>query len=143
MRLLALALMGMLVGSCGDCAVDCAPGYEVVPGACDCRPIPYSGGSAGNPLGACLSSGPCLYGLTCIEGCPSSRLGRLDIPAGVCSIGGRDTCGCGAVDDPCTTAGTTCLKPACCDYHGVCVTAAERADICARPEGAHFDCSGG
>jgi hypothetical protein len=32
--------------------------------------------------------------------------------------------------------------PACCDYEGVCVTPAERAAVCARPEGAHFDCTG-
>jgi len=32
--------------------------------------------------------------------------------------------------------------PTCCDYQGICVTPAERADICSRPEGAHFDCSG-
>jgi hypothetical protein len=31
--------------------------------------------------------------------------------------------------------------PACCDYDGICVTPAERAAICARPEGAHFDCA--
>jgi hypothetical protein len=32
--------------------------------------------------------------------------------------------------------------PACCDYEGICVTPSERAEICSRPEGAHFDCSG-
>jgi hypothetical protein len=31
--------------------------------------------------------------------------------------------------------------PACCDYEGLCVTPGERAEICSRPEGAHFDCS--
>jgi hypothetical protein len=31
--------------------------------------------------------------------------------------------------------------PACCDFDGICVTPSERAAICARPEGAHFDCS--
>jgi hypothetical protein len=31
--------------------------------------------------------------------------------------------------------------PACCDFEGICVTPSERAAICARPEGAHFDCS--
>ena len=60
---------------------------------------------------------------------------------GICSVPGRDTCGCGAVSDPCDTPGTVCLMPACCDYPGICVTPAERASICARPEGAHFDCS--
>jgi hypothetical protein len=31
--------------------------------------------------------------------------------------------------------------PACCDYEGICVTPTERAAICLRPEGAHFDCT--
>ena len=143
MKLVAVALLGMLAASCGECMVDCAPGYAPIPDECSCRPIPYSGGSAGSPLGSCMSGNTCLYGLSCIEGCPASRLGLADAPPGICSIAGRDTCGCGAVDDPCETAGTVCLRPACCDFQGVCVTPDERAAICARPESVHFDCSGG
>ncbi len=142
MKLLVLALLAVLTASCGKCAVDCAPGYEVIPNTCDCRPIAYTDGSAGTPLGACSSSGTCLYGLPCIEGCPASRLGVTNAPGGICGMGGRDTCGCGGVDDPCETAGTVCLQPACCDYQGICVTPEERVAICARPEAIHFDCSG-
>jgi hypothetical protein len=141
MRLVVAVLIGMLAASCTECYVDCAIGYEQIPHSCSCRPIPYSGGAPGTPLGSCMADATCLFGLTCIEGCPSSRLGLADPIAGICSIAGRDTCGCGAVDDTCETAGTVCLKPACCDYQGVCVRPEERAAICARPEGAHFDCA--
>lgn len=88
------------------------------------------------PLASCTPTASCGAGSDCITGCPTSGPER-----GVCSVPGRDMCGCGAVLDPCETPGTVCLMPACCDYKGVCVTPAERADICSRPEGARFDCN--
>jgi hypothetical protein len=141
MRIIGVVLFAVALGGCGKCLVDCAVGYELVPGTCTCRPIPYSGGAAGTPLGPCGSDSTCLYGLACIEGCPASRLPYYTSVAGICSMGGRDSCGCGAVADTCSTPGTACLMPACCDYQGLCVTAEERATICARPEAVHFDCS--
>jgi hypothetical protein len=84
----------------------------------------------------------CGAGSTCIEGCPSSAEPSVGAVGGICSVPGRDTCGCGAVADPCDTPGTVCLMPACCDYEGICVTPTERAEICSRPESTHFDCSG-
>jgi hypothetical protein len=96
----------------------------------------------GNAFSSCTPSGAtCGAGSACIEGCPSSAKQSIGDVPGICSVPGRDTCGCGVVVDPCVTPGTICLMPACCDYQGICVTPAERAAICARPEGAHFDCS--
>jgi hypothetical protein len=138
--MVVVVLIAVALGGCGDCLVDCAEGYEPVPDQCTCRPIPYSGGT-GTPLAPCAADSTCLYGLTCIEGCPASRLASATSAGGICSMGGRDSCGCGAVADACETPGTSCLMPACCDYQGLCVTPDERADICARPEGVHFDCA--
>jgi len=140
MRIVGLVLIALALDGCSKCAVDCAEGFEVVPDSCDCRPIPYSGETS-TPLAPCGADSTCYYGLTCIEGCPASKLPSGTSAGGICSMGGRDKCGCGALADACETPGTSCLMPACCDYQGLCVTPAERATICARPEGVHFDCS--
>jgi len=145
MRILTLALLAMVVAGCGDCFVDCAVGYEVVPNTCTCRPVPDAGVAdasvaKGAPLASCVPASGCAAGSTCIEGCPASRMSTPAPAVGVCSVPGRDACGCGAVADPCDTSGTVCLMPACCDYPGICVTPEERGAICARPESAHFDC---
>ena len=146
-----LACAGAAQG-CGKCIVDCADGYEPIPNTCACRPILDAGATdssadtaadaasaadAADTLASCLpGTNACGAGSTCIQGCPNAGS-----PAGVCSVPGRDSCGCGSVLDPCNTPGTVCLTPACCDYMGICVTTGERAAICARPEGAHFDCT--
>jgi hypothetical protein len=143
----------LLASSCSTskCLPDCIPGYEPVPNACSCRPVQDAGikdataeqmetGNAEEALGSCTPDAGCGSGSLCIGGCPSSAMPSIGAAGGICSVPGRDTCGCGAVLDPCTTPGTVCLMPACCDYEGICVTPAERAAICARPEGAHFDC---
>jgi len=96
----------------------------------------------GMALASCTPAVGCETGSTCIDGCPSFAKPAIGAVGGICSVPGRDTCGCGAVADPCDTPGTVCLMPACCDYSGICVTPAERAEICSRPESAHFDCSG-
>ena len=153
-RGLTVVTVLVLAGSCSTrkCNVDCIQGYEPIPSGCGCRPVPATGGldasvdqaeggDSGSALASCEPATGCGAGSTCIGGCPSSAKPSIGSVPGVCSVPGRDTCGCGAVLAPCTTAGTTCLMPACCDYEGICVTPSERAAICARPEGAHFDCS--
>jgi hypothetical protein len=150
--LVALALLSLVAAAagCGECIPDCADGYAPVPDSCSCRLIhdaaapdnstdtsDTTDAGAGETLASCrLGTNTCGTGSTCIQGCPNA--GSL---AGVCSVPGRDTCGCGAVLDPCDTPGTVCLMPACCDYRGICVTPAERAAICARHESGHFDCA--
>ena len=136
---LTFLMMGILPGCVSErCYVDCAPGYEV--DGCDCRPIPYSG-KASSPLGSCLANGTCWYGLDCIKGCPPSESSNAEVPAGICSMAERDLCSCDG-PDTCTTSGTSCLRPACCGYQGICVKPEERKAICARPEGVRFDCAG-
>jgi hypothetical protein len=151
---LALFSFAAAIAGCAYCSVNCADGYEKNPGNCSCRPIRDGGADAiaasdgGSDaasdaalLASCLPGSACGAGSTCIDGCPASRLPANTTAGGVCSVAGRDTCGCGGVLDPCDTPGTVCLMPACCDFQGVCVTPAERAAICARPEGVHFDCA--
>jgi len=133
----------------------CAAGFRPDDDTCICRPLNDAAADDGRGDASAVDSdtddaamlascGPaasgCGGGSTCIDGCPASHFPDAGSVGGVCSVPGRDTCGCGAVLDTCATAGTTCLMPACCDYPGVCVTPAERAEICARPESIHFDC---
>ena len=155
--ILAFALLSLVAAApaCSACIPDCAEGYAPVPNTCSCRlihdaaAVPDSStdtegttdsttdAGAGETLASCLlGTNTCGAGSACIQGCPNA--GSL---AGVCRVPGRDTCGCGAVLDPCDTPGTVCLMPACCDYQGICVTPAERAAICARVESGHFDCA--
>ena len=155
------ALLTVLAGAgckSSKCFPDCVAGYEPVPNACTCRPVADAatdgtssdvagdsnsadGARDGGPLASCVPGSACGSGASCIEGCPASAKPSIGSVGGICSVPGRDTCGCGVALDPCTTPGTACLMPACCDYEGICVTPAERAAICARPEGAHFDCT--
>lgn len=160
--LIALGALAAVLAAPGckssKCYPDCVAGYEPVPNACTCRPVAdaatdgassdatdestvLDAASDGSPLGSCVPGSVCGPGSTCIEGCPASAKPAIGSVGGICSVPGRDTCGCGATIDTCTTPGTVCLMPACCDYEGICVTPAERAAICARPESAHFDCS--
>jgi hypothetical protein len=144
MRALVLGLLAMGAAGCGDCLPDCALGYEPVPHTCSCRPLPDAGTTdapKAEPLASCAPAVGCVAGARCVEGCPRYRVTSSVPPVGVCTVPGRDSCGCGVVADPCETPGTFCLMPACCDFEGICVTAEERAAICARPEGAHFDCT--
>lgn len=90
------------------------------------------------PLGHCVPGGPgqCSAGSTCVHGC----MNRLLDPGGVCSVPGRELCACGFIPSPCTTPGLVCLT--CCDSgDGLCVTPAEKADICAGPDAKRFDCA--
>ena len=57
---------------------------------------------------------------------------------GVCKVPGRETCGCGAAAQACTTAGTSCLMPSCCDHQGLCVTDSERQAVCSGLMASHF-----
>ena len=155
--ILALASLSLVAAAPACGGWDCADGSEPVPNSNLCRSILDAGsadsstdaaadtasaadaGDAGDAatLASCLlGTNTCGAGSTCIQGCPNE--GSL---AGVCSVPGRDTCGCGGVLDPCDTPGTVCLMPACCDYMGICVTPAERVAICARVESGHFDCA--
>ena len=153
--ILCLLLLSFVAASpsCRECMASCAYGYEPIPDSCSCRPILDGGANDSNAdtaadaatadatdaatLASCLpGTNACGAGSSCIQGCPNAGS-----PAGVCTVPGRDTCGCGGVLDPCSTLGTVCLMPACCDYQGICVTPAERAAICARVEGARFDCT--
>ena len=97
-------------------------------------------GGGSELLGPCYSADDsCPPGSRCIEACYNMLNGG---PGGVCSVPGRDGCGCGAVFDPCDDSGLQCLMPACCEAEGVCVTPEERADICAGPAAYRFDCEG-
>jgi len=154
MRCWALLSFVMAAPGCGECIADCADGYEAVPNSCSCRPIQDAGSADSSAdtaadaassadatdaatLASCLpGTNACGASSTCVQGCPNAGS-----QTGVCSVPGRDTCGCGGVLDPCDTPGMVCLMPACCDYQGICVTPAERAAICARVEGARFDCA--
>jgi hypothetical protein len=78
---------------------------------------------------------------SCVQGCPFGSGPLIPNVGGVCSVAGRESCGCGLVPVPCTTPGTECLMPACCDYSGICVTPEERAAICNGPDGVRFDCA--
>ncbi len=102
-------------------------------------------GAAGSPTGLgpldpCSLAGEACPGESrCVEACsgvPPTSAG------GVCTVPGRDGCGCGAALDPCEDPGLRCLMPACCDAEGVCVTPAERDAICAGAAASRFDCSG-
>ena len=154
-----LASLALFAISCSSskCFVDCAFGYEAAPNSCSCRLIAdasvdgadrvdSAGQSDAVPDGAALAScapgSSCGTGSTCIAACPVPQDAAGGATGGICSVPGRDSCGCGIIADPCGSPGTLCLMPACCDYSGVCVTPTERAAICARPEGVHFDCSG-
>jgi len=149
-----LAVFALAGCKSNRCSVDCAAGYEQVPNTCSCHPIADAGtdrsghdsgtsdamGDRG-PLASCVADSSCGAGSSCVEGCPSSAKPSIGGVGGICSVPGREMCGCGAVLQPCQTPGTACLMPACCDYEGICVNPTERAAICARPEGAHFDCT--
>lgn len=153
--IVCLALLSFVAASPSCGGWDCADGYEPVPNSNHCRSILDAGSADSSAdtaadvampadatdaatLASCfLGTNACGTGSTCIQGCPNA--GSL---TGVCSVPGRDTCGCGGVLDPCDTPGTVCLMPACCDSLGICVTPAERAAICARVESGHFDCAG-
>jgi hypothetical protein len=93
------------------------------------------------PLSHCTpgDSNPCSPQSTCIQGCPN-KPGLLGPPGGICSVPGRESCGCGVVDQPCTSPGFKCLYPSCCDYEGLCVTQEERAAICAGADAPRFAC---
>jgi hypothetical protein len=99
---------------------------------------------AGAILGFCLpgAAGACPSGSQCVPGCPyqPNSLRPIKGPGGLCSVPGRESCGCGIVPAPCTTPGLDCLMPACCDYEGLCVTPAEKATICAGPDAVRFAC---
>jgi hypothetical protein len=136
--LLALAFLSWVTAApaCGQCK--CLLIYDGAAPDSSTDTGDATDAGAGETLASCLlGTNTCGAGSACIQGCPNT--GSL---AGVCSVPGRDTCGCGAVVDLCDTPGTVCLMPACCDYQGICVTPAERAAICARVESGHFDCAG-
>jgi hypothetical protein len=97
--------------------------------------------STDKPLSHCTpgDSNPCSPQSTCIQGCPN-KPGLVGPPGGICSVPGRESCGCGVVDQPCTSPGFKCLYPSCCDYEGLCVTEEERAAICSGPDAPRFAC---
>jgi len=127
---------------CGCCS--CSPGVRsgdlvctdqlcYAPAPAPAPPAPDAGilvgcSGEGDPL--------CGKGSSCIEGCPDKGGG------GLCSVVGRETCGCGAiVYQPCTTPGLQCLYPSCCDFQGLCLTPAERQAVCSGPLAAKFNCT--
>ena len=140
--ILALAFLSLVAAAppCDQCKCGLILDAAAVDSSADAATNDASAADAteAGTLASCLlGTNGCGAGSTCVQGCPNA--GSL---AGVCSVPGRDTCGCGGVLDPCDTPGTVCLMPACCDYQGICVTPAERAAICARVESGHFDCTG-
>lgn len=97
---------------------------------------------AGTPLAHCTpsQSDQCPSRSVCIEGCPFGFMSSIPSPGGLCSVPGREPCGCGADDQPCTTPGFLCLYPSCCDFLGVCVTPDEKTAICQGPDAVRFAC---
>jgi hypothetical protein len=130
------------VTQCVDVAFD-LPGPSPVEGRLG-MPSPDAGVSfdAGAPLGPCRpgAADACPVGSSCVQGCPNVSSPTLTTPGGLCSVPGRESCGCGVVLSPCTTAGMGCLMPACCDFEGLCVTPAERVAICSGPDALRFNC---
>lgn len=84
--------------------------------------------------------GECSSGSICVEGCPYGWNSNIPSTGGVCSVPGRESCGCGAFLQPCTTVGLHCLFPSCCDFLGVCVTDAEERALCAGADAVRFRC---
>ncbi len=121
---------------CGCCS--CIPGERGEDLICTDRGCyaPAAAPDAGM-LAACGSQGDpaCGQGSSCVVGCPFQGGG------GLCRIAGREMCGCGAADQPCTTPGFECLYPSCCDYEGLCLTPDERQTVCSGPLAAKFDCA--
>jgi hypothetical protein len=121
-------------GAGGDAVVACEAG-----GNCPDASADVAGSDAPPALASCTGEGDpsCGAGSACIVGCPRAATG------GLCRVAGRETCGCGGVDQPCTTPGLTCLYPSCCDFMGLCLTPAERQAVCSGPLAAQFDCARG
>ncbi len=83
------------------------------------------------PLERCGDEVPCCEaGSECVDPC---RTG------GLCSVPGRDGCGCLESLDECETPGTTCLFTP-CDAPGVCVTHEEMRAICEAGAPPCFEC---
>jgi hypothetical protein len=118
-----------------------------------------SGGSGGKPSDAESKDGPLESGTSaplvhcrpgqddqcpsrsvCVEGCPFGFQSKIPSPGGICSVPGREPCGCGAFDQPCTTPGLHCLYPSCCDFPGICVTPDEETAICKGSDAVRFAC---
>jgi hypothetical protein len=95
------------------------------------------------PLSHCVPGEPsrCPADSSCVAGCPYGQNASIPTAGGLCSVPGRESCGCGAVVQPCTTQGSTCLMPSCCDNEGLCVTPDEQAAICAGPDAVRFQCA--
>ena len=99
---------------------------------------PATASDAGILVGCSGEGDPlCGQGSSCIVGCPYQGNG------GLCSVVGREACGCGAIDQPCTTPGLECLYPSCCDYQGLCLTPDERQAVCDGPLAEKFNCTPG
>jgi hypothetical protein len=128
----------------GDPVVDAssdvgAGGYEDA-SSLDDHPVGEGGPAAARHCTPNQDGGDCPPESTCVEGCPFGSSATITSPGGVCSIPGRESCGCGVVAQPCTTPGLECLMPACCDYGGLCVTPEEKAAVCNGPDGVRFRC---
>jgi hypothetical protein len=89
-------------------------------------------------LGPCApnAADACGASSVCVEGCAIA--GKP--VGGLCTVPGRPRCACGIVASPCESPDLDCLLPACCDLEGLCVTAAEKAKICAGPDAFRFAC---
>ena len=86
------------------------------------------------PAMACDTADSCCEGSWCVGNkCPAST------GAGLCTDPAKDTCGCGAEWDDCTTPGTYCLSAG-CDYPGLCVTPEEGAAVCGSDDTGCFEC---
>ena len=122
---------------CGCCL--CTPGERSGDLVCTDQGCygPVAAAPDAGILVACSGEGDplCGQGSSCIGGCPLKGGG------GLCSVAGRETCGCGIIDQPCTTPGLECLYPSCCDYQGLCLTPDERQTVCAGPLAAKFNCA--
>lgn len=104
---------------------------------------PEASASDGDPpLKHCVPNQPgeCPSGSICVEGCPYGWNSNIPNSGGICSVPGRESCGCGAFLQPCTTAGLHCLFSSCCDFLGVCVTDAEEQTLCTGADSLRFRC---
>lgn len=98
----------------------------------------------GSSLGACprgpLSFCECSEG-GCIDPCVAACSDTGVTTAGICRDGSLGKCECGvALIDNCVKPGSSCICPTCGDGPGLCVSAAERPQLCSGSYASAFRC---
>jgi hypothetical protein len=124
----AAAGAGGVAGSGGRGGSPADASIEAGPDACSAP-----AGAAGEPCGC----GACAGGAVCVSACAVGGGSRNVCTAPAAQVG---TCVCGVVLDDRCTGGASCICPVSCDGIALCLTAAQRAVLCAGPYAANFSC---